>query len=655
VSRMNMNYKYPHLFSQLIIGSTVFNNRIFASATGPTNLTSRKAPSAETCALYERKAVGGAAAVCMGNCTVDTTIGRSVSSNIDLGDRSIIPQLAKLATAISRHGSVPSIELQHGGNHSFGSWQEGHQIYGPMEYIDEQGRHILAMTEEVIEKTIESFAQAAVLAKQSGFGMVTIHGGHGWLISQFVSPISNTRTDRWGGSVENRCRLPVAICDAVKKAAGRDFPVEIRISGSECHPGGYGIDEGIAIARQLDGHADIIHVSAGSHEVQEVFTVTHPSMFLEDGANVKYAAEIKKHIKKSYVATVGALADPDLMEEIIASGKADIIAVARGLLADPDLPLKARTGREDEINTCMRCLACFSNRIRKQQYMCAINPRTGRETEELFGYFPAIKKRVLIAGGGIGGMQAALSASARGHEVILCEKSNRLGGALNCESGVPFKKNLTKYLERQAKAIEKSNISVHLNTPVAPQTAEKFAPDVIIAALGSRPVVPDVEGIGADNVFCAEEIYYDPSKAGANTAILGGGLVGMELGIHLAMMGRKVSIIELLPELTYGSNHLHAIAVDLELKRLGIDIYLGTKALGISKEGVLTEGQNGRKLIKADTVIYAVGQKPFREEADSLRFCAPVFYQIGDCLIPRTITEATREAHSIALDIGRFV
>ena len=334
MSRMNMNYKYPHLFSQLIIGSTVFNNRIFASATGPTNLTSRKAPSAETCALYERKAVGGAAAVCMGNCTVDTTIGRSVSSNIDLGDRSIIPQLAKLATAISRHGSVPSIELQHGGNHSFGSWQEGHQIYGPMEYIDEQGRHILAMTEEVIEKTIESFAQAAVLAKQSGFGMVTIHGGHGWLISQFVSPISNTRTDRWGGSVENRCRLPVAICDAVKKAAGRDFPVEIRISGSECHPGGYGIDEGIAIARQLDGHADIIHVSAGSHEVQEVFTVTHPSMFLEDGANVKYAAEIKKHIKKSYVATVGALADPDLMEEIIASGKADIIAVARGLLAD---------------------------------------------------------------------------------------------------------------------------------------------------------------------------------------------------------------------------------------------------------------------------------------------------------------------------------
>ena len=648
------NCRYPNLFSQLIIGNTVFNNRIFASATGPTNLTSHNAPSPETCAQYERKAVGGAAAVCMGNCTVDTTIGRSVSSNIDLGNRSILPQLAKLATSITRHGAVPSIELQHAGSHSFGSWQEGNPIYGPVEHTDEQGRHILPMTEEIIERTIESFAQAAVLAKQSGFGMVTVHGGHGWLISQFVSPFSNTRTDRWGGSVENRCRLPVAICDAIKKAVGRDFPVEIRISGSECHSGGYDIDEGVAIARQLDGRADIIHVSAGSHEVREVFTVTHPSMFLEDGANVKYAAEIKKHIKKSFVATVGALADPDLMEGIIASGKADIIAVARGLLADPDLPLKARTGRENEINTCMRCLACFSNRIRKRQYLCAINPRTGRETEELYGYFPAKKRRILIAGGGIGGMQAALTASDRGHEVILCEKTDRLGGVLNCENGVPFKKNLTKYIARQAEAVARSGVRVYLSTEVTPQTAESFSPDVIIAALGSRPVVPRIEGIGSENVFSAEDVYYDPSKAGANTAIIGGGLVGMELGIHLAMMGRKVSIIEVRPELTYGSNHLHAVAVDLELKRLGIEIYLDTKALGISKEGVLTEGQYGRKLIKADTVIYAVGQKPLREEADALRFCAPVIYQIGDCLMPRTITEATSEAHSIAMDIGRF-
>ena len=297
------NCRYPNLFSQLIIGNTVFNNRIFASATGPTNLTSHNAPSPETCAQYERKAVGGAAAVCMGNCTVDTTIGRSVSSNIDLGDRSILPQLAKLATSISRHGAVPSIELQHAGSHSFGSWQEGNPIYGPVEYTDEQGRHILPMTEEIIERTIESFAQAAVLAKQSGFGMVTVHGGHGWLISQFVSPFSNTRTDRWGGSVENRCRLPVAICDAIK-SCGAGFFGEIRISGLNA-------TRGLRHRRRCRiGSLTAVPTSSMFPRAAMRSGKFHrhtPEHAFEDGANVKYAAEIKKHIKGSFVATVGAL------------------------------------------------------------------------------------------------------------------------------------------------------------------------------------------------------------------------------------------------------------------------------------------------------------------------------------------------------------
>jgi 2,4-dienoyl-CoA reductase-like NADH-dependent reductase (Old Yellow Enzyme family) len=235
---------------------------------------------------------------------------------LPLDDPGAREPLVKLADAISRHGAVASIELQHGGSHSYGSVADGRTIYGPVEYVDEKGCRILPMTEEIIEETIENFARAAAWVKRCGFGMVTIHGGHGWLISQFVSPISNTRTDRWGGSVENRCRLPVAICDAVRKAVGPGFPVEIRISGSECHPGGYDIDEGVAIAKQLDGHVDLIHVSAGSHEVMEVFTVTHPSMFLEDGVNVRYAADIKKSVKSSCVATVGALADPSLWRRL---------------------------------------------------------------------------------------------------------------------------------------------------------------------------------------------------------------------------------------------------------------------------------------------------------------------------------------------------
>ena len=259
------------------------------------------------------------------------------------------------------------------------------------------------MNEEFIEYTIGKFAKAAAFAKSCGFGMVVIHGGHGWLLSQFLSPTLNTRKDRWGGpAIENRARLAVAICDAIRKAVGPHFPIEIRISGSEVYPGGYGIDEGIAIAKQLDGHVDLIHVSAGSHEVEEVFTVTHPSMFLPDGVNVKYAAEIKKHVKTP-VATVGALGDPALMEEIIASGKADVVEIARGLIADPDIPIKARTGRTGEIRKCLRCLQCFSTLINVGQFYCSINPESGRELEMKSDLPAAHKKKVLIAGGGCRG------------------------------------------------------------------------------------------------------------------------------------------------------------------------------------------------------------------------------------------------------------
>jgi 2,4-dienoyl-CoA reductase-like NADH-dependent reductase (Old Yellow Enzyme family)/thioredoxin reductase len=590
---------------------------------------------------------------------VDSVHGRTASSRIALDKQMTPAAVGKLADAISRHGAVASIELQHGGSHSYGSAQDGNQVYGPVEYADEEGRHILPMTEEIIEMTINKFAEAAAFAKRCGFGMVTIHGGHGWLISQFVSPISNTRTDRWGGSVENRCRLPVAICQAVRKAVGPGFPIEIRISGSECHPGGYDIDEGVAIAKQLDGYADLIHVSAGSHEVWDVFTVTHPSMFLPDGANVRFAAEVKKHVKNSYVATVGALAVPDQLEEIIASGKADVVEIARGLIADPDLPLKARTGRQDDINTCMRCLACFSNLIQKGHFLCAINPVIGHETEDRMQLPPARKKKILIAGGGIAGMQAALTASERGHEVILVEKSGSLGGALRCEEAVPFKKHLAEYLERQARFVGRAAVDVRLNTPATPELAEELRPDVIIAALGARPVVPNIKGIDGQNVCGAEDVYYNPEKAGKNVVILGGGLVGCELGIYLASLGRRVTIVEMLDSLNDGGNMLQGLAIRLELKRLGIAAHLSTKALEITGQGLVAcpadgNGSGERTLFEADTVIYAVGQRPLREEAEALRFCAPEFYQIGDCLTPKNITEATRAAYNIARDIGRI-
>ena len=647
------NLKYPHLFSPITLAGTLFRNRIFASPTGTAYMTSRHYPIQETNAYYERKAIGGAASVCVGDAVVCSKHGRFNNGHITLDDPGGLSALSRLSDSITRHGAVAAIELSHSGSHARTSAEEGNQLYGPMEYITEAGYRVEAMSEEKIYEVVEKFAKAAQWAKQCGFGMVTIHGGHGWLITEFMSPVSNRRTDKWGGTPENRCRLAVEICKAVRRAVGPNYPIEMRISGSECHPAGYDIDEGIAIAKQLDGHLDLIHVSAGSHEVWDVFTITHPDMFLPDGVNVKYAAEIKKHVKTA-VATVGALADPELMEEIIATGKADVVEVARGLISDPDLPIKARTGREKEINKCMRCLSCFSNHITKGQFICAINPVIGREIEAKWTIQPAAKKKILIAGGGIAGMQAAITAAQRGHDVILCEKTDKLGGVLNCEHAVPFKKLLSEYIERQARGVKDAGVDVRMHTEVTPELVESIAPDVVIASLGSRAIVPDIPGISGENVFSSEDIYYDPSRAGQRVVILGGGLVGTELAIYLAGMGREVQIIEMAPTLGDGGNMLQGLAIRLDLARKNVKVELSVTAREINEKGLIGEGAEGMTLYEADTIIYAAGQMPLREEADALRYTAPEFHQIGDCLTPKNIAAATQIAYNTARNIGRF-
>jgi 2,4-dienoyl-CoA reductase-like NADH-dependent reductase (Old Yellow Enzyme family) len=273
--------------------------------------------------------------------------------------------------------------------------------------------------------------------------MVTVHGGHGWLLTQFMSPTTNTRKDSWGGSFDNRMRFTLSVVDAIRKAVGPKFPIEFRMSGDEICEGGYDIRYGVEIAKQLDGKVDLIHVSTGNHEVPASFIMTHPNMFLEEGCNVKYAAEIKKHVKTP-VATVGALTDPAYMEEIIASGQADVGQLARELMVDPDFVNKVRTGREDDAHRCLRCGTCISSAFLNRCLYCAINPKFGTFVDNKFEIPAAKPKTVLVVGGGVGGMQAALTAAERGHKVILCEKSGRLGGALDCERKVPFKQSSPK-------------------------------------------------------------------------------------------------------------------------------------------------------------------------------------------------------------------
>ncbi|NLB29921.1 MAG: NADH:flavin oxidoreductase, partial [Clostridiales bacterium] len=310
--------KYPNLFSPITLAGTQFRNRIFASPTGLQYADPKNRPTPAGIAYYERKAIGGAASVCIGDAMVDSEISLANGYHILLDDETFDAHLNKLSEAITKHGAVASMELSHGGNASRISYAQGNTIYGPSacDTVGIKGIRIHAeeMTREIMDRTIKKHVDAALFARRCGFGMITLHGGHGWLLHQFMSDVTNKRTDEYGGSFENKMRFPLEVIRAVRDALGPDYPIEIRISGSEVFDGGYGIEYGVEIAKALDGLVDLIHVSAGSHEDPTVFTVTHPSMFLPDGVNVKYAAEIKKHVTKSKVATVGALNDPGHLE-----------------------------------------------------------------------------------------------------------------------------------------------------------------------------------------------------------------------------------------------------------------------------------------------------------------------------------------------------
>jgi 2,4-dienoyl-CoA reductase-like NADH-dependent reductase (Old Yellow Enzyme family)/thioredoxin reductase len=667
--------KYKHLFEPIQLGRQLYRNRIFASPQDFPGLTSDRFLTKDGTAFYERKAMGGFASVCVGDFMVDSRAGHSHPFQLRGDDVKGKVSLTLTANAITRHGAVASVELNHAGvNANMMAEREGF-INGFTDGVRPDGTPIRAMDDSYIEQLIGFFARGAAFARQCGFSMVTIHGGHGWLFSQFMSPRDNKRTDRWGGSFENRMRFPLLAIEAIRKAVGPGFPIEIRLSGAEyLGDEGYDLDYGVAIAKALDGKVDLIHVSAGHHEIDAASMVTHPSMFMPDGVNVHLAAEIKKYVKTP-VATVGALTDPEQMEEIIASGQADIVQLGRQTLADPDLPLKARTGREDEINKCLRCYNCFSYSTMGGVFYCATNPVIGNELACMFDTPPRKKKTVLIAGGGIGGMQAALTASERGHKVILCEKSDQLGGVLRCERNIPFKKHLEEYLELQERLIGRSTVEVRLNTAATPELAGKIKPDVIIAALGSRPVKPPVPGIDKPHVFGAEDIYNNPALAGKKIVILGGGLVGLELGVFLAETGRDVTVVEMLPRtcaseddketserfsafggMVVGDPLVHGIAIREYLKahpELKMQIQTSTKALEITGEGMVVEDCSGVRTIEADTVIYSVGQKPLRDEAQAFSSCAPEFHALGDCVTPRNIFAATQAAWTIARDIGR--
>lgn len=326
-----MTRKFPHVSSPITIGRTTFRNRIFSAPMGGTDITNDGCIGPKSTAFYELRAKGGAAAVTVSELMVHPQTDGSHAYHLDESILNSLAAATYTADAIRRHGAIPSLELSHSGQFA-GTYmtdksrQHGLCQWGPSEGMRPDGVPVKALTQELIDDIVKAYGHAAGLAKRAGFEMVMIHGGHGWLINQFLSPLFNHRSDRYGGSLENRVRFAIEVLQSVRAAVGPFFPIEFRMSGAEFTEGGYDLEEGIQIAQAIEAYADIIHVSAGTY--QKTFGITHPSMFEAHGRNVYLAAEIKKHVSKP-VATIGGLTDPAMMEGIIASGKADIVYMAR--------------------------------------------------------------------------------------------------------------------------------------------------------------------------------------------------------------------------------------------------------------------------------------------------------------------------------------
>ncbi|NLD38492.1 MAG: FAD-dependent oxidoreductase [Desulfatiglans sp.] len=641
-----MTRKFPNLFSPLKVGRLTLKNRIISAPMTFPILTSDGCLTPEAIAFYELRAKGGAAVVTVSELIVKPE-GRYYPVQVIINAPNAKDSLAMAARAIKRHGAIPSMELSHGGKYALKD--EKHPVsYGPSDEFTDDLQTVHSLTHDMIEDIIEAYGKAAEMCMAAGFEMLLIHTGHGWLLQQFLSPATNKRTDKYGGNLTNRARLAVEVLDRVRSVVGNGFPIELRMSAEEYMAGGYNFTEAIEFAKLIQERVDLIQVSTGAHTGN--FEKTHPSSFMERGVNVHYAEEMKRHINIP-VSTIGALNEPDMLEDIISTGKADAVVMARALLADPYLPKKAYLGKDDEIVRCYRCYACMAERMTTGLRICSLNPVIGSEYESSFIKNTTRPKTVLVAGGGPGGMQAALTAAERGHNVILCEKSNKLGGALNGVKGAPFKDDLYRFISIKALLMRNAGVDIRLSTEVTPALAAQIRPDVLIVAVGAEPIIPPIPGIDGENVIMANDLPDDLEKVGQMVIVMGGGLVGCETALHMAMEERDVTVIEMMESLCPDANQRYRPLLMAQLEK-HVKCITGMRGVQVTAKGILCADRDSHEtFLEADSVICATGQRPRRDIADVLKDCAPEVIKIGDCVKASNVTQALFQGYWAGADI----
>lgn len=655
-----MNNKYQHLFSPLTVRGKVYKNRI---ETAPTYFGFRvfddNLPEVKenVYRMVEKRAEGGAAAVSIGESPINFDDGVSLFAipfDYSVYEGRYFDAYKEYAYRIKKAGALAIAEVCHEGLYSM---SEGCNPVGPCEMTREDGVHVRGMDEKSMDKIVGEFVQTAIFMKKAGFDIYMLHGGHGFLLQQFLSPYFNKRTDEYGGSDENRARFPLRVLKSVREAIGDDMVLELRMSAEDGIPGGMKLEDTLEFYRMIDGLVDVIHVSNGL-KLKGASTRTFTSMFDEHGYNVKFAEQVKNVVSKSKVAVIGGINHPDMAEQIIAENKADLIVLGRQAFADPEFANKANKGRVDEIRKCVRCHQCYPGIVeeptdpgtrlnQKDIGRCAINPK-----ENFFFYpdelpIPVGSKKVLIIGGGISGMQAALTLAERGHHPIIVERENYLGGTLCFTDADHDKPDLNDFKNSIIRQVEVAGIEVRLNINVDSEYIRQEAPDVAIVAIGGHQFKPQIPGI--DKAINAMEAYANPKHVGSRILLVGGGLVGCEVGLCFAGMGHKVTIAEMQDIMAPETTRAYRTTMFEEINARDIELVNGVKCVRMMDDGAVFTNKDGKEiLLKADTVIYSLGMRPNQMTIENIE--VPII-KIGDCDTIGNVRSCITSGYLAALSI----
>jgi len=645
--------KYPHVYSPFRIRGLYYRNRILCAPNGAKHKTPEGYPGEFEIALFESRAKGGSAQVTTGDVIVCPDYCNTTNYSILRFEEPAIPNVTEIAMAIKRHGAVASVELNHPGCAAQPKYSGGRSPIAPSAFVRDDGVSVAEMTAADIERVIEEFSAAALFAKNCLFDMCTIHAGHGWLIGQFLSPAYNRRSDEWGGSTENRARFLLEIVRRIRKKCGEDFAIEIRMSVCDFVPGGITLEEGVKIAKLLDNEVDLF-MASGSNRNHPELQEYGPTPFVTQplGAFVPFAEALKKAGIQTPVAAIGAITTLELAEEIIASGKADFVYMARALVADPDLPAKGLRGQEEDIIPCFRCEQCRNRHVTRQ---CSINPKQGRFLRMLYMDRHPQPKKIAIIGGGPAGMQAAVTAHEQGHDVTLYEKTDRLGGLINYLEHEFLKREISAYKTYITRKTCRS-ANVMLNTAPTPEQLLAAHYDEIIVAVGAHPIIPQINGIEKPHVYSALEVYGQDTRLGENVVIIGSGSSACELAFELAEVQHRNVTLLARKDTIFVEHDQISVTFSTPLKyRIWnsprIKILRRTVCTEIRDESVLVCSNDQIIELPADSVIYAIGMFADPAEADQYLGCAPIVVPIGDCKKPRQLTDATSEGFFTAMDI----